>query len=88
MSDAIKGGMYSGDNIPGKQISIDRRLVKIRDDDGQYVDVPSTEYVRDLERQILELKKTVAILVSENKAQDSHIKRIAAGIRKVDSKLS
>ena len=86
MSDPIKAGMYRGDNKV-KQISLDRRFVKIKTEDGTYVDVPSVEYVQDLEQEILALKKQLGIVESTNKQHGGLIQRLGAGIRKVDQKL-
>lgn len=86
MSDPIKAGMYRGENKV-KQVSLDPRFVKVRMDDGTYVDVPSVEYVRDLERQILELRKAVGIVEGASNRHDNLFRRLGAGIRKVDSKL-
>jgi hypothetical protein len=87
MSDAIKGGMYRGDNPGMKAISLDERFVKIKTEDGSIIEVPSRKYVTDLERQILDLRKSIGIVEGMTNRQDGLLKRLGAGIRKVDQKL-
>lgn len=87
MNDAIRMGMYRGENTGIKPISLDPRMIKIKQEDGVVVEVPSMAYVRDLERQILELKKGIGIVESAAKHQDGVIKRVVSAVKKVDSKL-
>lgn len=87
MSDAIKGGMYAGVTGGIQPVSLDRRITKIKTETGQIVEVPSLDYMRDLEGQILELTKKVGILEQQNKTSTNHTRRLDSAIRKVDSKL-
>lgn len=86
MSDAIKRGMYLGENTV-ERISLDRRMIKVKTENGDYIDVPSPEYVRGLEQQLLAVQKALAIVEEETKRHDGIIKRLTAAIRKVDSKI-
>ncbi len=87
MSDAIKAGMYAGPNPGMKAVSLDRRFVKIKTEDGSIVEVPSVAYVRELEQQILDMRKSLAIVEGATKHNDGLIKRVGAAIKKVDQKL-
>jgi hypothetical protein len=86
MNKNIKAGMYRG-ITEAKQISLDPKYIKIKTEDGSYVEVPSPSYVRDVETQILELTKRVAIQEGVNSTQDRVMRMLQAAIKKVDARF-